>query len=95
MNSLVDAGLKPMELDWDVEWIVNEDGSITFWMVEDAMENLECLDGHKGGCSGPVEYRAPMSPTGTWFPRCDKHFEERWEKQKQIVSRYGGQHFYY
>lgn len=57
-------------------------------------ETIECLEGPEG-CKGTVEYREPMSPTGTWFPRCDKHYEKRWEKQQQIVSRYGGQHFYY
>lgn len=59
-------------------------------------ENIECLDSYDGiGCEGEVEHRPPMSPTGRWFPRCEKHFEERFAKQEQTVRRYGGQHFYW
>lgn len=57
---------------------------------------MDCLDNYANGpCRGPVELRPPMSPSGKWFPRCDHHFEVRWKKQEEIVSRYGGQHFYY
>jgi hypothetical protein len=29
----------------------------------------ECMNRHEGGCSGPVEYRMPLSGTGSSFPR--------------------------
>jgi len=53
-------------------------------------EPLECLDEHPDadGCVGPVELRYPLSPTGKWFPRCDKHWEERLEIQDGINQRY-------
>ena len=40
-----------------------------------------CLDGPKG-CEGPVE---PRSVDGMkWWPRCEKHFARRLEKQDRI-----------
>lgn len=62
-------------------------------------ENLtyeDCLnfDPCNGDCVGPVEYRPAMSPTAKWFPRCERHFEERCETQRGVVRRYGGQMFY-
>lgn len=55
-------------------------------------EPLECLDGHPGAdddaCEGAVELRYPMSPTGRWFPRCEKHYEKRLEIQEGINQRY-------
>jgi hypothetical protein len=45
---------------------------------------LRCLDGGRGDCKGPVELRAPLSPTGVPHARCDKHWEWRLEKQEQI-----------
>jgi hypothetical protein len=29
-----------------------------------------------------------MSPSGRWFPRCEKHYEERLEVQRGIDERY-------
>ena len=50
-------------------------------------EELECLDGPVM-CEGPVELRYPLSPTGRWFPRCDKHWADRLDVQEGINSRY-------
>jgi len=46
-----------------------------------------CLD-ESPECKGSVELRYPLSPTGKWFPRCDKHWEERLEIQDGINARY-------
>lgn len=53
-------------------------------------ELLECLDEHPDahGCVGPVEYRMPLSATGKSFPRCEKHWAERLDKQREIDERY-------
>lgn len=48
---------------------------------------IQCLDGPEG-CEGAVEYRAPLSAAGRSFPRCDKHWERRLEKQDEINRRY-------
>ena len=45
-------------------------------------EALECLDG-PDGCEGKIEYRMALSGTGTPFPRCDKHWGERLDKQEE------------
>jgi hypothetical protein len=50
-----------------------------------------CLDGHDpatSSCEGPVEYRAPLSGTGRSFPRCDRHWEARLDRQAEIDRRY-------
>lgn len=52
--------------------------------------DLECLDAHyEGGCRGPIELRYPLSPSGRWFPRCERHWEKRLEVQEGINERYG------
>jgi hypothetical protein len=39
---------------------------------------LECMDSHKGGCRGKVEYRlSPDRSDFKSFPRCEAHFDER------------------
>lgn len=48
-----------------------------------------CLDSYLGDCEGEVEYRIPMSPTGKSFPRCEKHFSMRLDRQEEISQRYG------
>lgn len=50
----------------------------------------ECLDaGPDGaGCEGVIEYRYPLSGTGRSFPRCDKHWDERCQRQEEINQRY-------
>ena len=50
-------------------------------------EPLECLEAGPD-CSGPVEYRMPLSGTGRAFPRCDAHWEKRLDTQEQINQRY-------
>lgn len=50
---------------------------------------LECLDDYgEGTCHGPVEYRMALSATGVSYPRCEKHWGERLDKQEEINSRY-------
>lgn len=52
-------------------------------------DQLECLDHFDDDpCEGKVEYRHPLSGTGTPFPRCEKHWEERLERQAEINRRY-------
>jgi hypothetical protein len=51
-------------------------------------EELKCLEDHTGACSGPVEYRDPLSGTGKSFPRCAVHWSARLEKQEEIVRKY-------
>jgi len=52
------------------------------------MEQAECLEQHRRDCVGPVEYRYPLSASGRWFPRCEKHWQERLEVQRGIDERY-------
>ena len=58
------------------------DGVVSTWA------DLECLDRHQGDCTGPVEYRFPLSATGKSFPRCDGHWAERLRIQEGINRRY-------
>ena len=60
-------------------------------LLDEDGEVLECLDEHPDadGCVGPVEMRWPLSGTGRWFPRCDKHWQMRLEIQEGINQRYG------
>jgi hypothetical protein len=50
-------------------------------------EPLECLDG-PSECQGAVELRYPLSASGKWFPRCDRHWSERVLVQEGIDRRY-------
>lgn len=49
----------------------------------------ECMDAHRGECSGPVEMRLRASD---WkeFPRCDHHADLWYEEQERIQRAYGG-----
>lgn len=63
-------------------------------------ENLtpaDCLDADAmfTGCAGDVEYRLAMSATGISYPRCDAHFEARWETQQRLARDYGVPTYYY
>ena len=51
------------------------------------MENITCLES-SDTCSGAVEYREPMSPTGKSYPRCDKHNQARVKMQERLSRRY-------
>jgi len=52
---------------------------------------LECLQDHGiDSCSGPVEYRHPLTVTGRSFPRCEHHWTARLVEQDRIESLYGG-----
>lgn len=58
--------------------------------ADTAEEVLICIDGGgmKAGCGGKVEYRMPLSGTGKSFPRCDRHWDKRLDRQEQIDRRY-------
>jgi hypothetical protein len=49
---------------------------------------LECLDGPEG-CSGEVEYRTALSPSGRSFPRCERHWSERLDEDERQRERLG------
>ena len=49
---------------------------------------MRCLDDHKGDCEGAVELRTPLSATGTPFPRCDRHWDQRLDEQDRINRLY-------
>jgi hypothetical protein len=44
---------------------------------------VECLDAHKGGCGGTVEFRPSLTGTGMAIPRCDKHWADRLDFQEE------------
>lgn len=54
-----------------------------------ASECLDWRDSVTNDCEGPVEYRLAMSGTGISYPRCEKHFEARWETQQRLARDYG------
>lgn len=56
-------------------------------LVDKYGDPVECLESGDE-CDGAVEYRMALSGTGRPFPRCDKHWGERLEKQEQINARY-------
>jgi hypothetical protein len=53
-----------------------------------AVETLECLDAHQGDCRGATEYRPSLTGTGTAIPRCDKHWEDRLDKEDELRQVY-------
>lgn len=38
-------------------------------------------------CRGPVEFRAPLSGTGTPFARCEGHWERRLDRHQEELDR--------
>lgn len=51
----------------------------------------DCLDfdmNEPSACSGPVELRMPLSPSGRSFPRCDAHWSERLAMQEAHDVKY-------
>ncbi len=58
------------------------------WMADED-EPMWCIDSHgSDDCGGPVEYRMPLSGTGRAFPRCDKHWSLRLDRENEIRGRY-------
>lgn len=59
-------------------------------LLDEWGDPVECLDAGPDptGCEGPVEYRMALSGTGRSFPRCDKHWDERCDRQEEINQRY-------
>jgi len=49
---------------------------------------IECLDDHKGNCSGITAYRPSLTGTGMAIPRCDKHWGDRLRLEDEINARY-------
>ena len=50
--------------------------------------DVECLDHHKGGCEGEVEYRPSLTGTGLAIPRCDHHWQARLDWQEEHLRIY-------
>jgi hypothetical protein len=48
----------------------------------------ECLDDHRGGCSGAVVLRPSLTGTGMAIPRCDHHWQVRLEKDEEERAIY-------
>ena len=49
---------------------------------------LTCLDEDDGVCEGAVEHRMALSSTGRSFPRCERHWQARLDRQEQISRDY-------
>jgi len=90
----IDPMARVLEVIWDDgrakvctrEW--KHVDKLVFQYHIDSSEPLECLDAHKGPCTGEVAYRPSLSPTGKMFARCDGHWEQRVDKQQEIDARY-------
>lgn len=55
-----------------------------------ALTHADCLDSSPyESCDGAVEYRLAMSGTGISYPRCDLHFDARWQTQERLARDYG------
>lgn len=54
------------------------------------LDEEECLEYRTEGedCSGPVEYRHPLSGTGRSYPRCDRHWQDRLAFEEGLRKRY-------
>lgn len=50
----------------------------------------ECVDsGVDGaGCAGVVRAREALSASGVRFPRCDRHWEIRLDRERELRARY-------
>jgi hypothetical protein len=65
---------------------VNIDELATRLAGSDAFEP-ECLDRHKGGCRGKVEYHLmPDRQDFKTFPRCEAHFERRLAEAERTLE---------
>lgn len=51
-------------------------------------EELECLDDGDPPCEGAIEYRMPLTDSGRSFPRCERHWDIRLQRQEEIDRRY-------
>lgn len=45
-------------------------------------QTLACIDDYHGDCSGDVELRESLTGTGTPIPRCDKHWNDRLDREE-------------
>jgi hypothetical protein len=57
-------------------------------MAEMVSESVECIDGFGYDCEGAVEYRMGLSATGRSFPRCEKHWQARLDREEGLRRRY-------
>jgi len=53
----------------------------------DPQDCLEWAEGEDNSCSGPVEYRMPLSGTGRAFPRCEHHWDLRLQERERELER--------
>lgn len=49
---------------------------------------MKCLNEFEGDCAGAVELRSPLSGTGRSFPRCDKHWSDRLDREEETRRAY-------
>lgn len=50
---------------------------------------LECIDSWEDDpCEGTVEYRMALSATGQSYPRCDSHWQHRYDYEMALRRRY-------
>lgn len=54
---------------------------------KDAEPPPACLE-EGPACTGTVEYRTALSGTGKSFPRCQRHWEDRLDRQEELNRRY-------
>jgi len=52
------------------------------------MTHDDCLDNGNGACAGETIYRMSLSGSGTSFPRCDRHWDIRLERDERIRQDY-------
>lgn len=52
-----------------------------------SLDASACIE-HDESCSGAVEYRMSLSPSGVNHPRCDRHWELRLDWQEQHIATY-------
>lgn len=60
-------------------------------LYREPLTDRECIDGFGEGrllCAGPIEFREPLSGTGRRFPRCEKHWAARLEREDELNRRY-------
>jgi len=51
-------------------------------------DSAECIEDHKGDCSGEVKYRPSLTGTGTPIPRCEAHWRDRLQREADYKKRF-------
>ena len=57
-------------------------------MTQPTSDQLVCVQAVTGSCRGVVARREPLSGTGRSFPRCDLHWDQRLQLQRELSHRY-------